>query len=283
MRAGTSARWASLVPTVAMAAAAGYFLLPLWWLLVAATKSRGDLALTPALWFGDVHLLDNLGDLLRRDDGAYVRWLLNSALYAGGGAALATLLAVAAGYAFAKYPFRGGEAVFALVLAGVMVPPAALALPLFLLAAETSLTDTYAAVLVPSAVSPLGVFLTRVYAEAAVPDELLEAARLDGAGEARSFLTVALPLMRPALVTVFLFQFTAIWNNFFLPMVMLRDSGLYPVTLGLYSWNSRVFADPDLTRMVVTGSFVSVLPLVAAFLLLERYWRGGLLTGGLKG
>ncbi|RKN44029.1 carbohydrate ABC transporter permease [Streptomyces hoynatensis] len=276
-------RLRSLAPLVVLTAAAGYFLLPLWWLFVASTKSRGDLAVTPGLWFSDLALFGNLKDLFTHEDGVYVRWLVNTALYAGLGAALATLFSAMAGYVFAKHRFRGREAAFGVVLAGVLVPPAALALPLFLLFSSAELTNTYWAVLVPSAVSPLGVYLARVQVEAAVPDELIEAARMDGAGEYRIFFAIVLRLVRPALVTIFLFQSVAIWNNFFLPLIMLTDSDLYPVTLGLFSWNTQVLGDPDLTRLVVAGSLVSVVPLALAFVSLERYWRGGPLAGGVKG
>lgn len=276
------ARWAALLPMVVMTAAAGYFLLPLWWLLVSATKSRGDLSVTDALWFGEVQLLTNCSDLLAREDGLYLRWLANTVLYAVAGALLATLLSALAGFAFAKYRFRGREAAFAAVLAGVLVPPAALALPLFLLFSWAGLTNTYWSVLIPSLVSPLGVYLARLSAEA-IPEELLESARLDGASEYRMVRSVVLRLMRPALGTIFLFQLVAIWNNFSLPLLMLTDDELYPVTLGLYSWNTQVFNDPDLTRLVIVGSGVSVLPLLVAFLGLERYWRSGFLTGAIKG
>lgn len=273
----------SLAPLVVLTAAAGYFVLPLWWLFVASTKSRGDLAVTPGLWFSDFALLDNLKDLFTHEDGVYLRWLVNTALYAGLGAVLATLVSAMAGYVFAKHPFRGSEATFAVVLAGVLVPPAALALPLFLLFSSVHLTNTYWAVLVPSVVSPLGVYLARLQVEAAVPDELIEAARMDGANEYRIFFAIVLRLIRPALVTIFLFQAVAIWNNFFLPLIMLSDSDLYPVTLGLFSWNTQVLGDPDLTRLVIAGSLVSAVPLALAFVSLERHWRGGPLGGGVKG
>ena len=116
-----------------------------------------------------------------------------------------------------------------------------------------------------------------------MPDELIEAARLDGAGEFRIFFTVAVRLMSPALVTIFLFQFVTIWNNFFLPLIMLADNDLYPITLGLFAWQSQSARDPELTTAVIVGAFLSIAPLVAAFLMLQRYWRGGLGAGAVKG
>jgi multiple sugar transport system permease protein len=163
------------------------------------------------------------------------------------------------------------------------VPATALALPLFLLLSKADLTNTYWAVLLPSLVSPFGVYLARIYAAGAVPDELIEAGRIDGAGEMRIFFGIAVKLMVPALITIFLFQFVAIWNNFFLPLIMLVDSKLYPITLGLFAWNSQTARDPELTTLAIVGSFVSIVPLVGAFLLLQRYWRTGLAAGGVKG
>lgn len=275
--------WESVLPVALMFVAATYFLLPLWWLFVAATKERGDLTTTPGLWFSDFRLGANVSDLVSRGDGVFWRWVLNSVLYAGIGAAIGTLLAAMAGYALAKYEFRGRELVFSVILAGVLVPASALALPQFLLLSEVELTNTYWAVLVPSVVSPFGVYLSRIYAAGSVPDDLIEAGRLDGAGELRIFFTVAVRLMVPALVTIYLFQFVTIWNNFFLPLIMLVDQDLFPITLGLFTWSTQNTQDPTLTTAVIVGAFVSIVPLVAAFLMLQRYWRSGLGTGAVKG
>lgn len=259
-----------------------YFLTPIWWLVVASTKDREDFLGTNPLWFADFAVFENVAALFAYRDGVYLKWLGNSALYAGFGALAATLLAAMCGYALAKYRFPGREAIFNIVLGGVLVPATALALPLFLLFSRVQLTDTYWAVLLPSVVSPFGVYLSRVFAEASVPDELLEAGRLDGAGEVRTFFTVSIRLMFPALVTIFLFQFVAIWNNFFLPLIMLRSEELFPVTFGLYSWNSSINQFPELRGYVLVGALISIIPLIVTFLLLQRYWRTGLGAGALK-
>ena len=259
-----------------------YFLIPIWWLLVASTKDRADFLGTNPLWFADFAFFDNVAALFAYRDGVYLKWMLNSVLYAGLGALVATLLAAMCGYALAKYRFPGRETIFNVVLGGVLVPATALALPLFLLFSRVELTDTFWAVFLPSVVSPFGVYLTRVFAEASVPDELLEASRLDGAGEVRTFFTVSIRLMFPALVTVYLFQFVAIWNNFFLPLIMLRSEELFPVTFGLYAWNSSINQFPELRSFVLVGALLSIIPLIVTFLLLQRYWRTGLGTGALK-
>ncbi|MET7437734.1 carbohydrate ABC transporter permease [Streptomyces sp. NPDC004082] len=265
-----------------MVLAACYMLLPIYWLVISSTKSQSDLVTTAGFLPAEWHLGDNLSSLFSQQDGVFARWLLNSLLYAGAGAAVATVLAAAAGYALAKYTFRGREAVFSLVLGGVLVPATALALPLFLLFAQVDATNTFWSVFLPSIVSPFGVYLSRIFAAASVPDEVMEAARMDGASEFRIFRTIALRLMAPALVTIFLFQFVVIWNNFLLPLVMLQDDRLYPVTLGLFTWQSQTSRLPELQTLTIVGALISVVPIVLTFLLLQRYWRAGLAAGAVK-
>ncbi|WP_299956757.1 carbohydrate ABC transporter permease [uncultured Modestobacter sp.] len=266
-----------------------YFVLPLWFLLVASTKSGGGLFNSPngALWFGDgFHLLDNLRTLFTYNDGIYLRWLGNSLLYAIGGGVGATVLAVLAGYAFAKFDFPGRRVTFALLLGAVMVPMTALVIPTFVMLSEVGMTNTVWAVILPSMLSPFGVYLMRVYCADAVPDELLDAARMDGAGEFRVFRQVALPLMRPAVVTVLLLSVVGTWNNYFLPLAVLSDSQLFPVTVGINLWQGLAGANNgggvSLYTLIIVGSLVSILPLIAAFLGLQRYWQGGLSIGSLK-
>jgi multiple sugar transport system permease protein len=272
-----------ILTVAALAIAACYFLLPVYWLIIAATKSTGKLYGSSGLWFDSPRLLENIGNILSYDGHIYLQWALNSLLYAGAGALLATLLAAAAGFALAKYRFRGREPAFKAVLAGVLLPHTALALPLYLLFNQLGLTDTYWAVLIPGVVSPFGVYLCRIYAESAVDDTLLEAARVDGAREGRIFFQLVLRLMSPALVTVFLFQFVGIWNNYFLPLVMLSDDRKYPITLGLATWQTAADRVPQLVQYTVGGAFLSVIPLAAAMLVLQRHWRTGLTEGSLKG
>jgi multiple sugar transport system permease protein len=260
-----------------------YFLIPIWWLIVATSKTRGNLTSTNGLWFASpFKLFSNIGDVLTYQNGIYLRWLANSLVYAGFGALGGTIFASMAGYGLAKYVFPGREVVFNTILAGVLVPATALALPLFLLFSKVNGTDTFWSVFLPSLVSPFGVYLARIYAAASVPNELIEASRLDGAGEFRTFFTMSARLMKPALITIFLFQFVAIWNNFFLPLVMLQNNRLYPVTLGLFTWNSTINQAPQLQLFVIIGSLLSIVPLIIAFLSLQRFWQSGLGAGGVK-
>ncbi|GAA2876918.1 carbohydrate ABC transporter permease [Streptosporangium fragile] len=276
-------RPSTVVVLALLGAAAVYFLLPVAWVLIAATKSSADLFGTFGLWSPDPQLGANLSNLFGTEDGLFGRWILNSFLYAGAGALIATLLSAGAGYAMAKYPFPGREALFNLVLAGVLVPATVLALPTYLIFSQVGITGTFWSVLLPSVVSPFGVYLARIHANAAIPDALLESARLDGAGEYRIFFRIALKIMSPALVTIFLFQFIGVWNNYFLPLVMLSDQRLYPVTLGLAQWNSQTFRDPAFYELTVTGAAVSALLLVLTMASLQRFWRAGLTAGSVKG
>jgi len=274
--------------TLSMLAFLVYFLLPLFWLVVAATKGSGDLFNTFGLWFGhDFHLFANIRSTFTYNDGVYGRWLLNTLFYAVASAGGAALLATLGGYGFAKFRFPGNSALFATVLGAVMVPTTALAIPTFVLFAKIDLTNTPWAVILPSLCSPFGLYLMRVYAQDAVPDSLLEAARIDGAGELRIFLRVVLRLLAPGVVTVLLFTLVATWNNYFLPLIMLSEPKLYPVTVGLSQWQAESAAGGggstgEQLPLVLTGALLSVIPLVAAFLLLQRYWQSGLTAGGVK-
>ncbi|KOV78295.1 carbohydrate ABC transporter permease [Nocardia sp. NRRL S-836] len=259
-----------------------YTLLPVLWLVLASTKNVDALFQSDLLSLKDFSFADNVKELFAMDKGLYGRWYLNSVLYAVLGAAVSAFVSTAAGYAFDKYAFRHREKLFGLVLAAVMVPQTVLALPLYLMASEAGLVNTFWAVFIPVLFNPFGVYLGRIFSQGYVPDEVLEAARIDGAGDLGTYFKVALRMLGPGAVTIFLFQLTAIWNNFFLPMVMLSDQKLYPVSLGLYQWNSSATVSPEYYPVVIMGSLLAVLPLIVAFLLLQRFWRAGLTAGAVK-
>ncbi|MFI1096996.1 carbohydrate ABC transporter permease [Streptomyces sp. NPDC020917] len=258
-----------------------YFLLPVWWLIVSATKGSGELFSGSGFWFGHHFALwDNVQTLFKAQGGIYSRWLLNSLLYAVGGGVVSTLLAAMCGYALAKLPFPGREAVFGTVLAAVLLPAPVLAVPLYLLFSHTGVVNTFWSVFIPSIVSPFGVYLSRIYAASSIPDALIEAGRIDGAGELRIF-AMGMRIMAPAMVTVFLFQFVAIWTNFLLPSLMLANSRLQPVTVGLVGWR-EMQGYPIGYATVVTGAMLSVVPVVAMFVSLQSFWSKGLVAGAVK-
>jgi len=264
-----------------------YALFPLFWLAVSSTKTNSDLFSTFGLWFGhEFTLLGNIRQTLTYGNGEYLRWLANTALYSVTSALGAACLATFSGYGFAKYVFRGRGALLGAVLGTIMVPTTALAIPTYLLFSKVGLVDTPWAVILPSLVSPFGFFLMWVYTRDAVHDSLLDAARIDGAGELAIFFRVALPSLVPGFVTVVLFTLVATWNNYFLPLIMLSDPRYFPITVGLSAWESQTAggggSNSALISMVVTGSMLSVIPLIIAFVFLQRYWQSGLSAGAVK-
>ncbi|MFF3500148.1 carbohydrate ABC transporter permease [Streptomyces sp. NPDC003247] len=271
----------ALVPTITLLLGALYCLLPVAWVVIASTKSGRELFSTFTFLPG-TGFADNLKDLNAYRDGVYWEWMGNSALYAGLGALLSTCVSALSGYALATYRFRGRETIFNVLLAGVLMPPVILAVPQYLLLAQADLTDSYWSVLLPQILSPYGVYLARIYAAAAVPGDVVEAGRMDGASEWRIFTRIALPMMVPGLVTVFLFQFVAVWNNFLLPYIMLADDEKFPITLGLFTLLEQGSNQPALYTLVITGAFLAVLPLVALFLVVQRFWSLDLLSGAVK-
>lgn len=275
-------RRGAVLPSVVLFLGALYCLVPVAWVLVASTKSSSELFSTFTFLPG-TGLVENLGDLFAYGDGQYVQWALNSVLFAGVGALLCTLVSTMAGYALAKYDFPGRQVAFYAILGGVLLPGITLAIPQYLLMSKIGLAGTYWSVLLPCLISPFGIFLARVYAGAAVPTETVEAARIDGANDARVFVSVALPMMVPGMVTIFLLQFVGIWNNFLLPFIMLSDERMYPLTVGLYTLLSKGSGTPSLYTLAIIGAAVAIIPLVAMMLVLQRYWRLDLISGGLKG
>ncbi|MEH0448533.1 carbohydrate ABC transporter permease [Streptomyces sp. B21-102] len=271
----------ALIPTVTLLLGAVYCLLPVAWVVIASTKSGRELFSTFTFLPG-TGFADNLKDLDSYRDGVYWTWMGNSALYAGLGALLSTCVSAFSGYALAVYRFRGRESIFNILLAGVLMPPIILAVPQYLLLAQADLTDSYWSVLLPQILSPYGVYLARIYAAAAVPGDVVEAGRMDGASEWRIFSRIALPMMVPGLVTVFLFQFVAVWNNFLLPYIMLSDDEKFPITLGLFTLLEQGSNQPALYTLVITGAFLAVIPLVALFLVVQRFWSLDLLSGAVK-
>ncbi|RPE37871.1 carbohydrate ABC transporter membrane protein 2 (CUT1 family) [Streptomyces sp. Ag109_O5-1] len=271
----------ALIPTITLLLGAVYTLLPVAWVVIASTKSGSELFSTFTFLPG-TGLMGNLKDLNAYRDGVYWKWMGNSALYAGLGALLSTGVSAFSGYALATYRFKGREAIFNVLLAGVLMPPIILAIPQYLLMAKAGLTDSYLSVLLPQILSPYGVYLSRVYAAAAVPADVVEAGRMDGASEWRIFTRIAMPMMIPGMVTVFLFQFVAVWNNFLLPYIMLSDDEKFPITLGLFTLLQQGNSQPALYTLVITGAFLAVLPLIALFLVIQRFWSLDLLSGAVK-
>lgn len=260
-----------------------YSIGPAWWLIVSSTKTKEDLYTTDAMWFANFSLFDNLSSLFTYQDGIFGLWMWNSTLYAFAGSIGHTLVSLAAGYGLAMYSFRGKGTTMGFIIGSFLIPGALLTIPSYLLFVQLGMYDTIWAMIIPAFFSPFAVYLAKIYAEGAVPSELLEAARIDGAGEYRIFFQIAFRLMTTAGATIFLLHFVGSWNAFFGPMVFLRGSDKWPVMLGLYSWLQRgTDSTVDLTGLVITGSLVATIPMVILMIAMQRYWRSGVAMGSLK-
>lgn len=262
-----------------------YSFLPLLWLVISSTKTQQSLFGSFGLWFsGPFALFDNIAQVVTYNDGIFLRWFLNTIIYVVIGAGGATLLSTLAGYGLAKFSFPGKKVVFAVILGAIAVPGTALAVPTFLMFSQLGLTNTMWAIIIPSLISPFGLYLIWVYAVDSVPTELLEAARVDGSSELRTFFTISLRLLAPGIVTVALFAIVATWNNYFLPLIMLNDPSLFPLTIGLQQWNLQAVgvSSQPIFNLVITGSLLTIVPIVIAFLLLQRFWQSGLSAGSVK-
>ncbi|HEX8345188.1 MAG TPA: carbohydrate ABC transporter permease [Actinoplanes sp.] len=276
----------TLVPTLVMSLVLAYCLIPLVWLIFASTKTNSGLFESFGFWFADdVRPWQNIKELFAYRDGVFAQWMLNSAMYSIVSAGGASIIATIGGYAFSKFQFKGKRFLYAFILGSIMVPTTALAIPTYLLFARVGIVDTPMAVILPSLVSPFGIFLMKVYTDDAVPDSVIESARVDGASELRIFTQIAFRMLTPAFITVLLFAIVTTWNNYFLPLVMLNSPEFLPVTIGLAQLNATANAGggaQPLLNLVVTGSLVSIIPLIAAFVLLQRFWQSGLASGAAK-
>lgn len=279
-----------LLVLVGMGLAVVYSAGPIWWLIVASTKGQSDLYAAKgfeSLWFADFNLWNNLQQIFVYDDGYYLRWMLNTVFYAGVGSFVAMIISLAAGYGLARYEFWGKKAVFGAVVASFLLPSALLTIPLYLQFSSWGLVGSPWAVLIPSFISPFSVYLAKVYIEGAIPTELLEAARIDGAGELRIFFQVVMRLMTTGAATIFLLAFVGNWNAFFTPLTMLGASGKenWPLALGLYAWSGkRTLAGEtiDGTSMLILGSLLAIIPLAIFMIAMQRYWKTGVTLGAVK-
>jgi multiple sugar transport system permease protein len=281
-------RWTVVVVTTLAILFAIFTLVPLWWIFVNSTKSEPNLFATFGFWFAHpFQLFHNMEQIFdNQSQGSLAQWVVNTIIYAFAGGTGATILSATAGYGFARFNFRGNHALFMIILSALLVPLAAVAIPLYILYARVHLDSTMAGIFLPYMVTPVGVYLMRVYVSASVPRELLDSARVDGAGEWRVFQRVALPLMVPALITVFLLSTVSSWNNFFLPFIVNNNASLDPLPVGVFVWFQHSVSGggyQDFYLYTICAGFLTVVPIIILFLVLQRYWRGGLLVGSITG
>jgi multiple sugar transport system permease protein len=261
----------------ALAVLAVLSLAPLAWMVSVSLMASGQANVFPPPLLPEAPTLQAYRQLFSRMGmGGY---FLNSVLISVAITALSLLLNAMAGYAFAKLRFRGRERLFQLLLAALVIPAQVAMLPLFLLMKQLGLVNSYAGVIVPALATVFGIFLVRQYARS-IPDELIEAARLDGAGELRIFFGIVLPLLKPVLVTLAIFTFMAAWNDFMWPLIVLTDQAHYTLPVALAALSREYYME---TEMMMAGAVLTVLPVLLLFLLLQRYYIQGLLLGSVKG
>ena len=252
-------------------------LFPLVWMVSVSFMQPGAASTLPTPVFPAAPTLANYRTLF--GSIGMGKYFFNSLLIA----LLATLISVSfnvmAGYAFAKLQFRGRDAIFKTLLGALVIPAQVAMLPLFLMLKPLGLVNSYAGALVPVLASVFGIFLVRQFARG-IPDDLLEAARIDGASEFRIFTTVIVPLLRPVLATLAIFAFLGSWNDFMWPLIVLTDDSLHTLPVALAGLSREHVQDNE---MMMAGSVVTVLPVLVVFLALQRHYMAGLMAGGVKG
>jgi multiple sugar transport system permease protein len=269
---------------------AAYALMPLIWVILATTKSAHQLFTVNT--FGlpqSLHFIQNLLGLTRYGGGEFWRWMVNSAIYSSAVSVGSTLLSGMVGYVLAKYAFPGKRVLFWAVLSALMVPQSVLVIPIFIVESTLHLVDTYYGLILALLVNPFGVYFTSVYIADSVPTEIIEAAEVDGSSDIRTFFAIVTRMITPGLVTLLLISFVGTWNNFFLPLALLSNSHLFPVTVGLNLMLSLLGGNisdgggPGLYPLIVMGAFLSVLPMLVLFPVLRKYIASGLTLGSVKG
>ncbi|GAA1777731.1 carbohydrate ABC transporter permease [Agromyces lapidis] len=269
-------RTKSLVLTTVIAAGAVVMLLPFYWLIIATTYPSREIFASPPNVLPGPAFFDNLSGLL--GDTLFGRAIGNSVLVSSVYTLLGLVVCTAAGYAFAKFEFRGRNLLFGAVLVTLALPSQVTLVPLFQIMVTLGWLDTYQALILPSLALPFGIFLMRQTMQA-VPDELLQAARVDGAGEFRVFSRIVLPTVRPALAALAIFLFLAQWNEFVYPLVVLRTPESFTIPVSLASLQGIGTTDYG---QLMTGTLLSVLPILVLFLFLQRHFVAGILAGAVK-
>ncbi len=262
---------------VALAGAAGLTLLPLLWMLAASIMPAGEATSLPPRLLPSAITWEHYAALFTRLNLA--RSLANSALLATAVTLISLLLNSMAGYAFAKFDFRGRDRIFRALLAALVIPGQVSMLPLFLMLKQMGCINTYWGVIIPGMASIFGIFLIRQYA-LSIPDSLLDAARIDGAGEFRIYWSLVLPACKPILVTLAIFTFMGTWNDFLWPLIILTDSDMYTLPVALANLVGEHVQD---TELMMAGAVLTVLPVIVVFMALQKYYIEGILSGGIKG
>ena len=250
---------------------------PLVWMLSVSLMSPGEATAFPPPLVPGQPTLANYRELFTH--AGMGRYLVNSVVLTIGVTLVSLSFNVAAGYAFAKLPFRGRDRIFKSLLAALVIPGQVAMVPLFLLLKQMGLVNSYGGVIVPAMASIFGIFMVRQYA-LSIPDSVLEAARIDGASELRIFRSIIVPVLKPIIVTLAVFTSLGTWNDFMWPLIVLNDSDLYTLPVALASLSREHVQDNEL---MMAGSVLTTLPVLLVFLVLQRYYVEGLMLGSVKG
>jgi ABC-type glycerol-3-phosphate transport system permease component len=257
-----------------------FSLAPFVYALLSSFKVESEVLANPPTLFPNVWTLKHYQDIFGgAADFPFPRFLLNSFVYAGATAGLNVVLGALAGYAFGRMEFPGKNVLFGLTLAVLMIPGYLIVIPKFLVAYTLHLTDNYAALIVPGMVTPLSVLLMTQFLRG-LPRELEESAMIDGATRFRAFWQIILPLVRPAMITVAIFQFQGAWNDFIWPLLVMSSKDNYTLTVGLAAFKGLHYTEYGL---LLAGAAINIAPLVVVFFIFQRYFLSGISTSGLAG
>ncbi len=272
----TRARLAAVAVNGLLVLGAGFTLLPLFWMISASLMPAGEALALPLRWLPSRPTLVHYTALFERLNLG--RAFLNSLFLSLAITAVSLFCNAAAGYAFAKLRFKGRDRLFAFLLATLVVPPQVGVLPLFLEIKTLGLVNSRLGVLVAGIATVFGIFLVRQFA-LSIPDELLDAARIDGASEMRIFVSVVLPTLKPILVTLGVFTFLAAWNDFMWPLVVLTDEAKQTLPVALANLAGEHVQD---TELMMAGAVITVLPVLLLFFALQKHYVEGILLGSVK-
>ena len=268
---------AGLIVNGLLLAAAAVTVAPLVWMISVSLMSPGEASTFPPPLVPGQPTLANYRELFTH--AGMGRYLVNSVVLTVAVTLVSLLFNVAAGYAFAKLPFRGRDRIFKSLLAALVIPGQVAMVPLFLLLKQMGLVNTYGGVIVPAMASLFGIFVVRQYA-LSIPDQILESARIDGASEFRIFRSIIVPVLKPIIVTLAVFTSLGAWNDFMWPLIVLNDSDLYTLPVALASLSREHVQDNEL---MMAGAVLTTLPVLVVFLVLQRSYVQGLMLGSVKG
>lgn len=276
--------WPHVLAVVALIVLALIYLFPLYWMFTGSLKLQKGVVRLPPEWFPTSPTLANWVNLFSIQTINPLRWLLNSIIVSVGTVILSVSISALTGYVFAKKHFIGSRVLFFLILATMMLPSQITMLPLYLVVRKVGLYNTYAGMIIPLIASPFGVFLMRQFMQS-IPNELLDAAKIDGASEFGIFWRIVAPLSAPALAALSIFTFFNTWNNFMWQLIMAKDNVMMTLPVGVAYLSQVPVGDKVMIDLglLMTGGTFGAIPMIIFFMLFQRYFIQGIMVGAVKG